>query len=280
MRDARARDTGELENWGHVRLTCVHPYCGSGTVPYPLGPVTRDLRTLTIASSNYIVATRQAMKRLASLSQGRVALLDDTRDVNVSVLEPLMAIFSKHNNNGMCVMGIGQSIRRIACTKDAKTPQRDILEVLLCAIDRLLDGNGSPEDLKNGASRLYDDTHLQPMHAESGLKTLYMSGYPYMDIGSYGKAGARAHIRVAMHRVMCWLRWHNPSKDSKASVCHDPHCPRRDCVSLGCLRWGDDADNGRDRVIKSAHRRARQGRASPSVAQASECSHGCPKHCG
>ena len=197
------------------------------------------------------MATMQAPKRLASLSQGRVALLDDTRDISVGALEPLMTTLRKHTNHDMFCKGIGVDIRHIACTQDEEkghTPQRDILEMLLCAIDKLLRGSGTLVDLRNGTSRLYDDTHLHPRRAIRGMRTYLVNEYTHIDLGYYGRTKPRARIRVPMHRLMCWLRWGNPSKDSKATVCHDPHCPRRDCVSLVCLRWGDDADNARDRA--------------------------------
>ena len=215
----------------------------------------------------------QAPKRLASLCQGRVALLDHNVDVDVGDIKDLVALLVRHRNNHIDCRGIGEEIRRTAHTQlgvQGTTPHKDILEALLCIVDVLVGGNGSVEALRNGTSRLYAEGHLHPRVARRGIRTYLVKGYMHIDLGLYGLA--RRRIRVPMHRIMCWLRWGNPS-DSSAVVCHDIACPRRDCVGLACLRWDTVAANARDRVRKGALRGARQGRAAPGVARESERSH-------
>lgn len=214
------------------------------------------------------------MKRLATFSQGRVALLEDSANVDVSDINAMVQTFRKHKLDNMRVHGIvGQTIANIACGIDPQkvegTPHKDILEMLLCTIDRLVRGSGSYEDLKNGTSRLYDEAHMEPRRGIRGVRTCMLNGYTYLELASYGWPRRHGRVRVAMHRLMCWLRWGNHSRD-KFIVCHDPQCPRRECVSLACLRWGSNAINAHDRVTRHAHRRARQARATASDAQASE----------
>ena len=211
------------------------------------------------------------MRPLARLCQGRVALLDQNRDVDVGDIKALVALLVNNRNNHIDCQGVGEEIRRTAHTQvglEGTTPHKDILEALLCIIDLLVGGNGSLLDLRDGTSRLYAETHLHPKGARKGIKTYVVKGYTHVDLGQYGLA--RRRIRVPMHRLMCWLRWGKPS-DGTAFACHDVGCLRRACVGLGCLRWASPAANARDRVRKTALRRARQGRAAPSVALASEC---------
>ena len=174
---------------------------------------------------------------------------------------------------------MGKRIEFVARTQvgvQGATPLKDIIEGLLCVIDILVGGNGSDVDLRDGTSQLYAERHLYPMGATKGIKTFLVNGYIYLDLGQYGSSQRR--IRVPMHRIMCGLRWGNPSF-VKACACHDIECVRRDCVGLGCLRWATAAANARDRVRKAALRRARQGRAAPGVARASACMSLTPKSC-
>ena len=205
----------------------------------------------------------QASRPLACLCQGRVALLDDNIDVDVADIKALVALLVKHKNNHIDCQGIGEVIKDTAHTEVGvlgSTPHKDILEALLCVIDLLVGGNGSVVRLREGTSALYAESHLRPKGARKGVKTFLVKGYAHIDLGQYGLA--RRRIRMPMHRIMCWLRWGNPS-DGKAIVCHRIECVRRDCVGLACLRWGTPADNARDRVARAALRRARQGRAAP-----------------
>ena len=209
-------------------------------------------------------------------------LLDESEDVDERDIKALVTTLRAKNDNNLVCHDMGEEIRDVACREDerkSETPIRDIVEILLCIIDRLVGGSGTVDDLRNGTSRLYADTHLVPTLATKGIITYHLGGYTYIEVGRYGYRQSHACVRVAMHRLMCWLRWGTPS-NPKSIVCHDPRCPRSTCVSLACLRWGDNARNARDRVARGAHRRARQGRASPGDAQASECIHARPKRSG
>ena len=146
----------------------------------------------------------QAPKRLASLCQGGVALLDHNVDVDVGDIKDLVALLVRHRNNHIDCQGIGEEIRRTAHTQlgvQGTTPHKDILEALLCIVDLLVGGNGSVEALRNGTSRLYAEGHLHPRAARSGIRTYLVEGYMRMDLGQYGLA--RRRISVSMHRIMC-----------------------------------------------------------------------------
>lgn len=219
------------------------------------------------------MGTIQEPKRLGLLSSGRVLLLDESVDVDVGEINELVRKLVASNYVDLMCYGMGEECRHVACRQDdgkSKAPKRDILEMLLCVIDKLVGGNGLPLDLKNGTCILYDDTHLIPRHATRGTTTHLLNDYIYIEVRRYGRRKSWAYLRVSMHRQMCWLRWGNASTP-ESIVCHDPQCARRACVALGCLRWDDNATIARDRVRRDTLRRARQGRAPESVARASEC---------
>ena len=220
------------------------------------------------------MATMHATKRPAAFSQGRVALLEDGANVDVGDINALVRTFREHKNENMTAYGIvGETIADIAYAIDPKksvgTPHKNITEMLLCTIDKLGRGTGSYQELKDVTSRLYDDTHLEPRRGIRGVRTCMLNGYTYIELASYGWPQRHARVRIAMHRLMCWLRWGNPSSE-ESIVCHDPRCSRRECVGLACLRWGTNAINAHDRVTSNVLRRARLGRATKSDAQASE----------
>jgi len=119
-------------------------------------------------------------------------------------------------------------------------PYRDLLQYLLCVLDKLGAGDGDVSRLLDGTA---DEGHFHILRHPSWVKTIRSLGYEYLALGQYDhKDGGRVSLRVPLHHLTCYLRWGGPGG---RMVCHDVGCPHRHCLSPACVRWGDPHENAR-----------------------------------
>ena len=214
------------------------------------------------------------MKPLASLCGGRPNLQSQRDDVQLGALTHVVEVIrnERHNNFRIQHNTVSRHVERIALTYEEE-PYRDLLQYLLCVIDKLGGGDGDLSQLLDGTARLYDERHFHILRHPSWVRTIRRLGYEYLALGQYDhEDGGRVSLRVPLHHLTCYLRWGGAAT---AMVCHDVGCPHRHCVSPGCLRWGDLHENVQDRVGRGIYLSAVLGRQARAVAYTSELSWPC-----
>jgi len=183
------------------------------------------------------------MKPLASLCGGRPNLQFQRYDVQLGALEHVVEMIKDHARNNFKIKQkrVAANVVEMALTyKDE--PVRDILQYLLCVIDKLAGGDGQRSHLLDGTARLYDEGHLHISRHPSWVKINRNTGYEYLALGRYeNEDGIRMRLCVPLHHLICYLRWAGCGSEGTPIVRHDPGCPHKHCLSPGCVWWGVDS---------------------------------------
>ena len=212
------------------------------------------------------------MKPLASLCGGRPNLQSQRVDVKLGALDHVVKVMKDEATNNFRIQHntVSRHVETIALTYE-KEPYRDLLQYLLCVIDKLGGGDGDVSRLLDGTARLYDEGHFHILRHPSWVGITRIEGYEYLALGRYVDGnGTRKCLRVPLHHLTCYLRWGGAAT---AMVCHDVGCPHRHCLSPGCLRWENDHANVQDRVTRPIYLSTRLGRRGEECAATSEALH-------
>jgi len=121
------------------------------------------------------------MKPLASLCGGRANLQSQEYDVELGALDHVVKVIKRQASNNFKIQHntVSRHVVEMASTYEDE-PKRDILQYLLCVIDKLGGGDGDVSRLLDGTARLYDEGHLFVLRHPSWVKiTRAMSTLPW-----------------------------------------------------------------------------------------------------
>jgi len=138
------------------------------------------------------------MKPLASLCGGRPNLQSQRYDVKLGALVHVVEVIKDQNSNNFRIQHntVSRHVEEVAL-RSKQEPYRDLLQYLLCVIDKLGGGDGQLSQLLDGTARLYDEGHLHILRHPSWVKINRSSGYEYLALGRYeNEDGIRMRLCV------------------------------------------------------------------------------------
>ena len=213
-----------------------------------------------------------SMKPLATLCGGRANLQCQHQDLSFDTLKHLIEVINniKSNRFERELNECARLVEHVALHNTSE-PRRDLLTYFLVIIDKLAGGDGCHNKLLDGTSSIYDEGHLIIKWHPPWVTIVRSRGYEYLALGHYMSSdGTRMKLWVPLHHMTCYLRWGGAGLQGTHVVCHDIACPHRHCLSPGCLRWGDNGDNARDRLGRQVYLSTVHARGGREEARTSE----------